>query len=141
MASPNSKATLKEYIKRALGAPVLEINVDDDQFDDRIDEALQYFAEFHMDGVERLFLNHQITAAEKTRAVSHACRELEQMLRRDAEKNVQSAVSAALSAAAAEHEVEREHWRAEVERMSASAVDVALERARCERDEHYVSVA
>ena len=39
MAAPNSKATLKEYIKRALGAPVLEINIDDDQFDDRIDQA------------------------------------------------------------------------------------------------------
>ena len=39
MATPNSKATFKEYIKRALGAPVLEINVDDDQFDDRIDEC------------------------------------------------------------------------------------------------------
>ena len=39
MASPNSKATLKEYVKRKLGAPVLEINVDDDQFDDRLDEG------------------------------------------------------------------------------------------------------
>ena len=47
MASPNSKATLKEYIKRRLGAPVLEINVEDDQFDDRMDEALQYFREYH----------------------------------------------------------------------------------------------
>ena len=45
MATPNSKATLKEYIKRKLGAPVLEINVDDDEFEDRIDEAVQYFQE------------------------------------------------------------------------------------------------
>tara|TARA_B100000085_G_scaffold261931_1_gene266690 strand:- start:175 stop:993 length:819 start_codon:yes stop_codon:yes gene_type:complete len=71
MASPNSKATLKEYCLRALGKPVIEINVDDDQVDDRLDEALQYFAEFHMDGVERLYLKHQITAAEKTRAVTN----------------------------------------------------------------------
>ena len=50
MASPNSKATLKEYVKRKLGAPVLEINVDDDQFDDRVDEGLQYFREYCYDG-------------------------------------------------------------------------------------------
>ena len=43
MAIPNSKASLKEYVKRKLGAPVLDINVDDDQFDDRLDEAIQYF--------------------------------------------------------------------------------------------------
>ena len=71
MAAPNSKATLKEYCLRSLGKPVIEINVDPDQCDDRIDEALQYFAEFHMDGVERLYLKHQITAAEKTRAVTN----------------------------------------------------------------------
>ena len=71
MAAPNSKATLKEYCLRSLGKPVIEINVDDDQVDDRIDEALQYFAEYHMDGVERVYLKHQITAAEKTRAVTN----------------------------------------------------------------------
>ena len=68
MAAPNSKATLKEYCLRALGKPVIEINVDPDQCDDRIDEALQYFAEFHMDGVERVYLKHQITESQKTRA-------------------------------------------------------------------------
>ena len=61
MATPNSKATFKEYIKRALGAPVLEINVDDDQFDDRIDEALQYFHNYHYDGSIKTYLKHQIT--------------------------------------------------------------------------------
>ena len=66
MAAPNSKETLKEYCLRSLGKPVIEINVDPDQCDDRIDEALQYFAEYHMDGVERLYLKHQITSAEKT---------------------------------------------------------------------------
>ena len=68
MAAPNSKATLKEYCLRALGKPVIEVNVDPDQCDDRIDEALQYFAEYHMDGVERVYLKHQITESQKTRA-------------------------------------------------------------------------
>ena len=66
MASPNSKATLKEYIKRALGAPVLEINVDDDQFDDRIDEALQYFHQYHYEGSVKMYLNHKITDSKIT---------------------------------------------------------------------------
>ena len=58
MATPNTKDTLKEYCLRALGKPVIEINVDPDQLDDRIDQALQYYAEFHMDGVQRLSLIH-----------------------------------------------------------------------------------
>ena len=66
MSEPNSKATFKEYVKRKLGAPVLEINVDDDQLDDRIDEALQYFREYHYDGSMKCYLKHQITEAEKT---------------------------------------------------------------------------
>ena len=45
MAKPSSKATLAEYALRKLGAPVLEINVDDDQIDDLIDDALQFFQE------------------------------------------------------------------------------------------------
>ena len=68
MATPNTKDTLKEYCLRSLGKPVIEINVDPDQCDDRIDEALQYFAEYHMDGVERVYLKHKITSAQKTRA-------------------------------------------------------------------------
>ena len=64
MATPNSKATFKEYIKRKLGAPVLEINVDDDQFDDRIDEAVQYFQEYHYDGSIRCYLKHQLTQTQ-----------------------------------------------------------------------------
>ena len=68
MATPNTKDTLKEYCLRALGKPVIEVNVDPDQCDDRIDEALQYFAEYHMDGVERVYLKHQVTSDQKTRA-------------------------------------------------------------------------
>ena len=66
MSEPNSKSTFKEYVKRKLGAPVLEINVDDDQLDDRIDEALQYFREYHYDGSIKCYLKHKITEAEKT---------------------------------------------------------------------------
>ena len=66
MAEPNSKASLKEYIKRKLGAPVLEINVDDDQMDDRVDEGLQYFREYHYDGSIKTYLKHQITSEELT---------------------------------------------------------------------------
>ena len=62
MAAPNSRATFKSFIKRQLGFPVVEINVDDDQFDDRIDDALQYFAEYHYDGAIRTYLKHQVDA-------------------------------------------------------------------------------
>ena len=68
MATPTSKDTLKEYCLRNLGKPVIEVNVDDDQVDDRLDEALQYFAEYHMDGVERVYLKHQVTSSHITRA-------------------------------------------------------------------------
>ena len=67
MAVPSTKATLKEYCLRALGKPVIDINVDDDQVDDRIDEAVQYFAQYHVDGVERMYLKYQVTAADVTR--------------------------------------------------------------------------
>ena len=67
MATPSTKATLKEYCLRALGKPVIDINVDDDQVDDRIDEAVQYFAQYHVDGVERMYLKYLVTAADITR--------------------------------------------------------------------------
>ena len=65
-----SRETLKQYCLRALGKPVIEINVEDDQVEDRIDEALQYFAQYHYDGVERMYLKHVVTAADITRARS-----------------------------------------------------------------------
>jgi len=68
MAVPSTRATFKEYCLRALGKPVIEINVDPDQVEDRIDEALQFFAQYHYDGIERMYLKHQITAAEIARA-------------------------------------------------------------------------
>ena len=72
MAVPNTKSTFKEYCLRSLGKPVIEINVDDDQVDDRIDEALQYFAQYHYDGVERVYLKHAITQAEIDRAATNS---------------------------------------------------------------------
>jgi len=71
MAVPSTRATFKEYCLRALGKPVIEINVDPDQVDDRIDEALQYFAQYHYDGIERMYLKHQITADEIARAATN----------------------------------------------------------------------
>jgi len=55
---------LKQYALRALGAPVLEINVDDDQIEDRIDEALDYWKLYHYEGVEQIYLKQQIRASE-----------------------------------------------------------------------------
>ena len=66
MAVPNSKSTLKEYCLRALGKPVIEINVDDDQVDDRIDEALQYFHQYHYEGSIKMYLKHKITDSKIT---------------------------------------------------------------------------
>ena len=65
-----TRETLKQYALRALGKPVIEINVEDDQVEDRIDEALQYFAQYHYDGVERMYLKYQVTADDVTRARS-----------------------------------------------------------------------
>jgi hypothetical protein len=63
-----SRETLKQYCLRALGKPVIEINVEDDQVEDRIDEAIQYFAQYHYDGSERMYLKYQVTADDITRA-------------------------------------------------------------------------
>jgi hypothetical protein len=62
MAKPNSRSTLIDYCLRALGAPVIEINVDDDQVEDRIDEALQFYQHYHADAIEKVYLKHEVTA-------------------------------------------------------------------------------
>ena len=72
MAVPSTKATFKEYCLRALGKPVIDINVDEDQIDDRIDEAVQYFAQYHVDGVERMYLKYLVTADDITRMTTDA---------------------------------------------------------------------
>ena len=67
MATPASRANLKEYALRALGKPVIEINVDDDQLEDRLDEALQYYAQYHYDGIRRTYLKYKLTEDDKNR--------------------------------------------------------------------------
>ena len=67
MAKPASRQQLIDYCLRRLGAPVLEINIDDDQIDDLVDDALQYFQERHFDGVERMYLKYKITQADLDR--------------------------------------------------------------------------
>ena len=61
MASPSSRSELADYCRRQLGAPVLEINVADEQVDDIIDDAVQYFQERHFDGVAQAYLKYKIT--------------------------------------------------------------------------------
>ena len=62
MAQPTTRAEFKEWCLRKLGKPVIEINVDDDQVDDRVDEALSYYWDYHFDGTERVFFKHEVTA-------------------------------------------------------------------------------
>lgn len=64
MALPTTRAEFKQNCLRKLGAPVVEINVDDDQVDDRIDEALQYWYDYHFDGSSKTFYKYQITAQD-----------------------------------------------------------------------------
>lgn len=67
MAKPATRQQLIDYCLRRLGYPVLEINVDDDQIDDLVDDALQYFQERHFDGVERMYLKHKLTQEDLDR--------------------------------------------------------------------------
>jgi hypothetical protein len=66
MASITSRDGLIDYALRKLGAPVIEINIDRQQAEDRVDEALQFFNERHFDGVERVFFSHELTADDIT---------------------------------------------------------------------------
>ena len=64
MTQPSSRQGLIDYSLRKLGYPVVEINVDDDQIDDLVDDAIQYFNERHYDGIEKVFLKHQLSQNE-----------------------------------------------------------------------------
>lgn len=64
MATPTTKAEFKEYCLRKLGKPVIEINVDDDQVDDRVDEALRYWWDYHFDGSDKIYYKHAITETD-----------------------------------------------------------------------------
>lgn len=70
MAKPASRQELVNYCLRRLGAPVLEINVDDDQIDDLVDDTLQLFYERHFDGVERMYLKYKLTQEDIDRGKS-----------------------------------------------------------------------
>jgi hypothetical protein len=57
----SSRQQLKDYALRRLGSPVIDINVDDSQLEDRLDDALQFFADYHYDGAEKLYITHLVT--------------------------------------------------------------------------------
>jgi hypothetical protein len=64
MAVPSTRTEFKEYCLRKLGKPVIEINVDDDQVEDRVDEAIRYYWDYHFDGSEKIYYRHQVTAED-----------------------------------------------------------------------------
>ena len=64
MAQPTNRQELVDYCLRQLGAPVLEVNVAEEQIDDLVDDAIQYFQERHFDGVEKVYLKYQITQGD-----------------------------------------------------------------------------
>ena len=67
MAKPTTRAQFKDYCLRRLGFPVIHINVDDDQIEDRIDDALSFFNDYHFDGTEKIYMKHKITAEDISR--------------------------------------------------------------------------
>lgn len=64
MANVTTRQELIDYCLRQLGEPVIEINIDPDQLEDRVDEALQFYQEYHSDAVKKMFIPHQITASD-----------------------------------------------------------------------------
>lgn len=67
MASPRTRAEFRDYCLRRLGWPVIDINVDDDQIEDRIDDALGFWHDYHYDGTEKIYMKHQLTQRDKDR--------------------------------------------------------------------------
>ena len=66
MDVPTTRESFKTYCLRRLGEPVVDVNVDDDQVEDRIDDALAFYRDYHYDGTERVLIQHQVTATDKT---------------------------------------------------------------------------
>lgn len=66
MPPVSSREELKQYCLRELGAPLIKINVADEQLEDRLDEGIEYFREYHSDGVEKMYLKHEVTAEDIT---------------------------------------------------------------------------
>jgi len=67
MAKPTTRVQFKDYCLRRLGFPVIHINVDDDQIEDRIDDALSFFNDYHFDGTEKIYMKHKITDTDISR--------------------------------------------------------------------------
>ena len=63
MTQPTTRTTFKDYCKRKLGWPVVELNIDDDQVEDCIDDSLQFYQEYHFDATENTFLKHQVSGS------------------------------------------------------------------------------
>ena len=72
MAEPTTKTEFKAWCKRKLGYPVIDINVDDDHVDDRVDEAIQYWNTFMQNGQQRTYLKHQLTTEDVNRSSTNA---------------------------------------------------------------------
>jgi hypothetical protein len=66
MPVPTTREQFKDYCLRQLGHPVIQINIDDDQLEDRVDDALQYYRDYHYDGVEKVYAQHQLTDTDIT---------------------------------------------------------------------------
>ena len=68
MAKPTTRSQFKDYCLRRLGHPVIQINVDDDQIEDRIDDALAFFHDYHFDGCHKMFMKHKVTQVDIDRS-------------------------------------------------------------------------
>lgn len=60
----STRPDLIDYCRRSLGEPVIELNIDDQQVEDRVDEAIEYFRQYHFDGIEKIYLKHEITQTD-----------------------------------------------------------------------------
>ena len=65
MAQPTTRNEFKDWVLRKLGAPVIDINVSDEQVEDRIDEAIDYWRDYHYNGSQLVYLKHQLTQTDK----------------------------------------------------------------------------
>lgn len=75
MAQPSTRQELIDYCLRQLGAPVLEINVAEEQVEDLVDDAIQFFQERHFDGVQQVYLKYRISQddVDRGKALSSWC--------------------------------------------------------------------
>ena len=71
VSKPEKREELVDYALRRLGAPVLEINLADEQIEDLLDDAIQFFQERHYDGIEEMYLKHEFTQQEIDRGKTH----------------------------------------------------------------------